>query len=159
MIYAQPDAAKPVVGVVAFVDFDNAAPVGTIPLRSDLAPARTDWHAAATIRVAELESLGPQWDGYHAEPPNIAAIQTASSALGILRELGIQPHRIDPSVEGGIIISFRRGGRYGDLECDNDGDVLALTSDGQGNVDAEPIANSPRSIEGALLRIIAYVSD
>jgi hypothetical protein len=71
--------------------------------------------------------------------------------------MGRQPHRVAASVEGGIVISFRNNNRYGDIECDNEGDIIALTSDGEGDVRAEPVANDPLSIEEALTRIGAYV--
>jgi hypothetical protein len=116
-----------------------------------------DWYAAAVKRVKGFQRLRPGWDSYGALVPNPVAIQSAISILSVLRGMGRQPHRVAASVEGGIVISFRNKNRYGDIECDNEGDIIALTSNGEGDVRAEPVTNDPRSIEEALTRIGAYV--
>jgi HicB-like protein involved in pilus formation len=57
------------------------------------------------------------------------------------------------------LISFRRGDRYGDIERDNDGDVVALVSDGQGHIDAWQVGSDSRLVEDAVSKISLHCPD
>ena len=78
-------------------------------------------------RMVNLEA---DWDSYGAEPPNDVALLAAVQVLDDLASINLDPTSIDPSVEGGICLSFQRGERYGDIECFNTGEILAVTSTG-----------------------------
>lgn len=77
--------------------------------------------------IAEAANVREGWDGYSAPVPNEASIKLAQQAMHSINLLGMDPHGIDPSVMGGINISFFCGDRYADIECGNDGDVCAST--------------------------------
>ena len=56
-----------------------------------------------------------------------------------------------PSAEGGVALCFRNGGNFASLECLNTGEVIALTSDGKGNLNAwEPKGTSLYPADGLM---------
>ena len=61
------------------------------------------------------------------------------------------------SVEGGIGIAFRQGGRYADIESLNSGDILAITSNGAGGMAAWEVQRSTQAISQALKTISDYI--
>jgi hypothetical protein len=120
--------------------------------RADEAPDRIAWLREAHEKLQSLLHLS-----YEADPPNQSAIHRAEQVLTAVNSTRYRPDRIVPSVEGGVVISFRRGDRYGDIECDNDGDVIALVSDGQGNIDVWQVASDSQSVEDAISKIGLHV--
>jgi hypothetical protein len=86
-------------------------------------------------KVRELTSLLPGWDGGLASIPNTVAVRNAEKVLDAISSSSmLQPHRIVPSVEGGIAVTFRAGStRYADIECFNDGELMATTSSKDGD--------------------------
>jgi hypothetical protein len=56
-----------------------------------------------------------------------------------------------------VLIAFRNGDRYGDIECDNDGDIVRLISDGHGTVEARAVAHDPAAIEEATEAVLKHV--
>jgi hypothetical protein len=125
--------------------------------KADEAPDRIAWLRDANEKLKSLLHLSRGWDSYEADPPNQSAIRRAEQVLTAVNSTGYRPDRIVPSVEGGVVLSFRRGDRYGDIECDNDGDMVALVSDGQGQIDTWQIANDRRSVEDAVRKIGLHV--
>ena len=95
--------------------------------KADEAPDRIAWLREAREKLQSLLHLSRGWDSYEADPPNQSAIHRAEQVLTAVNSTPYRPDRIAPSIEGGVVFSFRRGDRYGDIECDNDGDVVALT--------------------------------
>jgi hypothetical protein len=94
------------------------------------------WLSSALCALGRLGKLANNWDSYGAEAPSRLAIETGKYIISVLSGLDLTPTSIDPSAEGGICISFRKGQRYSDIECFNDGTVLAVTaeSDSKPNV-------------------------
>lgn len=86
------------------------------------------WYHAALQRLSALESLATDWSAYGTAPPNAVAMNIAKRVLGQLDNVGFQPTRIDPSEDEGVCIAFRNGDNYADVECFNNGDILAVTS-------------------------------
>ena len=81
-----------------------------------------------------LQGLSEGWDSYGAPPPNENSIEEATKILTLYEHLNLIPARIVPSSEGGVAIVLVRADKYADVECLNDGDVLAATYQG----DEEP---------------------
>jgi hypothetical protein len=125
--------------------------------RADEAPDKIVWLRDATEKLESLLHLSRGWDSYEADPPNQSAIRRAEQVLTAVNSTPYRPDRIAPSIEGGVVLSFRRGDRYGDIECDNDGDMVALVSDGQGQIDTWQIASDSRSAEDAVRKIGLHV--
>jgi hypothetical protein len=97
---------------------------------------REQLYSSLRDQLVSTSSLRKGWDSYSAEAPNTLARSAAGKALEILRPLNAEPAAILPSVDGGIGICFNNGGKYGQLEFLNDGEVHALlyggTDDPQG---------------------------
>jgi len=91
------------------------------------------WLAECYRRLAELQQLPEDWDSYGAAPPNDFAISLARKVLKRLHIVGLPAPHISPSAEDGVCMSFRKGGLYADIECFNSGEMLAATSDGEGD--------------------------
>jgi hypothetical protein len=68
--------------------------------------------------------LSPEWPEESAEAPGSRARRLADYALRLLAEIGMPPHRLVPSLEGGVCIAFGAPGRYADVQFLNSGEVL-----------------------------------
>lgn len=100
--------------------------IGDIILK---ASKRTRFHSQYLRSITELSFLNDNWDSYGAPKPESAAIKNANAILSPLSEAQFEPAKIMPSVEGGICFLFVSGNKYADIECDNDGDIIAGMSD------------------------------
>ena len=108
-------------------------------------------------KLMQLAQLSKNWDSYGAEPPNKIALNWAKETLIILSELELFPIQIGPSVENGVGISFMFGKKYADIECFNEGDILAVTSDRQGNPDVWEVEASTLGIKSAIEKIRVFL--
>jgi hypothetical protein len=121
-------------------------------------PVLTDQERVAQWEKLEsFRNLQHGWDSYEAEPPNEVAMANARRVLHILWSSGTVPpiRTISPSVEGGIGIVFAGShNRYADIECFNDGDILAITSNGE----TEPSVWSPGTEAGGLHSAVERIS-
>lgn len=120
------------------------------------AEARGLWFSVFEKRIKALSQLSNDWDSYGAEAPNGKATYWAGRVILELRDLGLAPDSILPSVEGGVGITFRRNGKYADIECFNTGAILAIKSDGSGQPSAWEIG--PGTIKDTLTTIRAYLN-
>lgn len=119
------------------------------------ADARGLWFSVFEKKIRALSQLSKDWDSYGAEAPNGKATYWAWQVILELRDLGLAPSSILPSVEGGIGITFRRDGKYADIECFNTGEILAIQSDGSGQPSTWEVG--PGTIKEALTKIRAYL--
>jgi hypothetical protein len=116
---------------------------------------------AQSATLDSFRNLRQGWDSYHAEPPSAKAIENARHVLHVLwsSEAALPVRQISPSVEGGVAIVFTgRGQRYADIECFNNGDILAITSDGT----TEPSVwslNEGGSIRRAVEKLNAFFNE
>ena len=104
-----------------------------------------------------LRRLEPGWDGSDAEAPNERSLHWAERTLTLLNQLGFEPARVGASVEGGVTISFIEGDRYGDVECFNSGEILAVTSDRSGQPDVWVVPPDDSEIILTLERIRGFI--
>lgn len=116
------------------------------------------WLGRHVARLHAMQSLSTSWHSYCQNPPNYLAIQRARAVLDAAAALDIEPSNIDPSVDEGICISFRRGGRYADIECFNSGEVLAAESTDDTPTEIWDVDASTDAIEGAIARISEFIS-
>jgi hypothetical protein len=121
------------------------------PPRAEGVPA--PWIREGIERIQQLRFLPRGWDSYDGEPPNGAAIAWAERIVEILGRQDFLPQWIAPSAEGGVMIGFSRGSRFGSIECYNSGSIVGLTSDGQGAIDVWQIAPDDHSIAAAITRV------
>ena len=80
--------------------------------KADEAPDRIAWLREAREKLQSLLHLSRGWDSYEADPPNQSAIHRAEQVLTAVNSTPYRPDRIAPSIEGGVVFSFRRGDRY-----------------------------------------------
>ena len=81
------------------------------------------------LSLAAIENLPENWDSNGAEPPNQVAIQNCQFILTHLVKAELKPSLIEPSTDDAVCIGFWSGSRYADVECFNDGEILAMTHD------------------------------
>jgi hypothetical protein len=87
------------------------------------------WHdeevfAQLSKRLAEMYSLGEDWDSYGAPVPAPRTIANAAHMLAKLRLSLLLPEIVAPSAEGGVAIYFSQGTQKAFIEFLNEGDVL-----------------------------------
>src|SRR5262245_32797346 len=116
-------------------------------------------HGDQLARLDTFRRLQRGWDSYEAEPPSETAIDNARRVLAALWEEGAEARsRLSPSVEGGVTIAFTSPeGKYADIECFNDGEILAITSEGAAEPSVWPVGADAMSLRDAVVKIIAFV--
>jgi len=118
---------------------------------------RKEWLLAAYKKLSKLALLEADWDSYGAEAPTRDSIDAAREILRALADAELEPTSVDPSAEGGVCLSFQRGGRYGDIECFNSGGILAVTSTGPDDTNVWEIERSSVQLGRALSRIRTFI--
>lgn len=108
-------------------------------------------------RLAAFRELAPGWDSYDAPPPNETALRSARSILQFLQEReDVPPVHAAPSSEGGVLLVFSSAGsKYADIECYNDGEILAILSESAGDPAIWPLTLEKGCLQAALERIVA----
>ena len=104
-------------------------------------------------QVDALEHLSSDWDSYGAEAPNTMARKFAHQVLDSLDALQFEPSQVVPSVEGGVVVEFVGDEITADIECFNNGDILAMISDPTKPPDVWPVRSTPKDIHEAISRI------
>lgn len=115
--------------------------------------------AAQIARLESFRSLRPGWDSYDAEPPTETAIDNARHILRVIWTSETAPplRQISPSVEGGVALVFTgRDQKYADIECFNNGDILAITSDGITEPSVWSLNKDGGSIRRAIEKLNAF---
>jgi hypothetical protein len=118
---------------------------------------RREWLVMAYKKLAQFTSLRDDWDSYGAEAPNPWSVDSTRSVLRILSEADFEPTSIDASAEGGVCLSFQHGDRYGDVECLNSGEILAVTSAGGDATEVWEIKDIDRELPTTLNKIRTFV--
>jgi hypothetical protein len=140
---------RPTIGIYPAIDWNDEA-VTSSAYANNVQTAReqiyrsTFWQdklrfANARQRLENIQSLGPDWDTYGAEPPNAIARTLAGKILDLLETASLPPTCLNPTVEGGIAISFIENVRRAVIEIYNTGEVAAATYSDEG----EPIVWEP----------------
>jgi hypothetical protein len=115
--------------------------------------------------MAKLEAfreLAPGWDSYSAPPPNETALRSARSVLRLVHEKEdvFPPVHAAPSAEGGVLLAFSgTGSKYADIECYNDGEILAILSEPACDPTIWPLTPEKAPLQAALERISAFLDD
>jgi hypothetical protein len=120
--------------------------------------------AGLTEQMAKLTAfreLAPGWDSYGAPPPNETALRSARSLLQFLQgREEIPPVHAAPSSEGGVLLVFSAPrSKYADIECYNDGEILAILSEPAGDPAIWPLTVEEECLQAALERIVAFLDE
>ena len=86
-------------------------------------PRYAGWSILLGEQLANLKPIAGE------PPPSARALTDAWTVLDSLVEADLRPTRVTTSAEGGIAFIFERGGKYADIECLNNGCVLAGFTD------------------------------
>jgi hypothetical protein len=118
--------------------------------------------AEQRARLAAFRELAPEWDSYDAPAPNETALNGAQIVLQFLEERDDDvPHvHVAPSSEGGVLLVFSAAGsKYADIECYNDGEILAILSEPAEDPVIWPLRLEKEYLQAALERIAAFLDD
>jgi len=126
--------------------------VSGVPVR------QAGWLLECHRQLEELLRLERDWDSYGAEPPNDLAVSLAKKVVRVLSQQGLSPPCINPSAEEGVCISFRAGRLYADMECFNSGEILAATSNGEGQRRVWEVESRDSEIIEAARRIRKFLN-
>ena len=118
---------------------------------------RNEWLIEAFKKLSRFATLEDDWDSYGAQAPNQGALDKARDVLRLLSEADFEPTSVDPSAEGGVCLSFHQDDRYGDIECFNSGEVLAVTSTGGDETDVWNTKGREQDLRKTLSRIRTFV--
>jgi hypothetical protein len=77
------------------------------------------------MNIKELTELKDGWNSYNAPAPNQISIDNAKKVARILK-LADFPAEVLPSGEGGIGFVFKNGDKKADIECLNNGNIIAV---------------------------------
>jgi hypothetical protein len=109
-------------------------------------------------QLDKLRDLPKDWDTYKADPPNDFALDWAREILSILIESGFPPTKIMASVEGGVGFVFTKKDKYGDIECLNSQEIVAVIYDRKTEPDAWTVALDSQSIRLAIDKIRVFLN-
>jgi hypothetical protein len=114
-----------------------------------------DMIAPLKRQLNEIELATESWRLSVPEPTS-ASIDDARALLDRLQANEVVPYRITPSADGGIGICIKSDGAYADFECDNEGIITGLISDGRGRVEAFPVDPSFEGRNQAIAKVKAF---
>ncbi len=122
-------------------------------------PSRKTDVVAHLSKLESFRNLRPGWDSYEAEPPNETALENARQVLLFLMDSESSlPVLVAPSAEGGVALVFARdSSKYADIECFNDGEVLAITSEPAQEPTIWPLTPDEEGFRTALERITTFL--
>jgi hypothetical protein len=100
---------------VEFIDYAEATGNGN-----------AGWYVNAIRELDQLAKLSSDWNGYGAEAPNITALSQGRLVLDELNKISLKPDRILPSAVGGVSLCFFGSKKYGEVECYNTGETVAI---------------------------------
>ena len=117
--------------------------------------------AAQMARLESFRELAPGWDSYDAPPPNETALRNARRVLRLVDEqVDISPVDVAPSAEEGVLLVFPGdGSKYADIECYNDGEILAILSEPPGEPTIWLLDLEKEQLQTALERIAQFLDN
>ena len=130
------------------------------PLRwtksGNIVPSTFDVHYR---KLGDLSLLTLNWDGCDTPCPTPLCVRHAKQTLEILADLNFEPNGLVPGGEGGIAFTFRRVGKYADIEIFNDGEAMMTlhTRDGHSKPLIEDLDLTKAALQAAVERIINFL--
>ena len=94
-------------------------------------------------------------------PTEKTAITNARRVLGVLWSAGLASsiRAVSPSADGGVGIVFAGSDqKYADIECFNDGEILAITSEGTAEPSVWPLNGEAETLRHAIETISTFLN-
>lgn len=114
------------------------------------------WALGASARLKRLrDKVRVSFEDSEAQPSSKCYL-VANRILTALVDASLKPDSIDVSTDGGVCFSFRNGLRYADIECFDESEVLAVTSEGGDNTKVWDVGSSDFNIASAIGEIRAF---
>lgn len=134
---------------------DPSSASGSIYHHLDFTLNRSNWAANINRKLNSFTSTNSATSDE--ELPNTLSIYQAKNVLEVLIDMQFQPDKLLSSADGGITFTFRQDEKYADVECDNSGEILAITSDGQLEPDVWSV--EPDQISLSLDKIYDFIAN
>lgn len=107
--------------------------------------------------VRAIETIeGQAWNS-EAVRPNETAKKWARYILDLAHSVGLVPEAVIPSAEGGIGFVFGLGRHYADIECFNDGEIVALCSNGQGTIKSWDVDRNDLRVRESINKVNTHI--
>lgn len=94
-------------------------------LSNEISNESSKWNEFAS-KLEVFEGLGAGWDGYNAPAPTKRVVSVSKKFIGILQSRDFFPTRVNPTVVGGVAITFLEGSRKAYVEFLNGNIALLL---------------------------------
>ena len=120
--------------------------------------ASSDWFQDALRALEAMKDLPEDWDASGAEPPNEIAIRNSRMILAELDKANVKPSFVEPSTDDAVCIGFWAGNRYADIECFNNGEILAMIHE-RGNSEPEIWDYDPKYYTPTMERIQRFLNE
>ena len=110
-------------------------------------------------KIRKMAELEKDWDTYGADPPSDKSIEQACHIVSVAESWNFPPVHVCPSAQGGIGICWNNIRLYSDIEVLNDGEILAVTSDGKGGADSIKVWSVDiANLQDSLSRIQSFLN-
>lgn len=129
----------------------SATPSDTRALRHKPESTGRDPVAALRTLIEQLTTLGADWADDESPEPNALALNMCERALQVAANHDLLPSRLRPSPDGGVLLAFQKGSRYGKVEIFNDGDAyLAISGFNYTQPQVFPLRSDLSGLPGAI---------
>jgi hypothetical protein len=133
---------------------------GTQLLDPYLEEGRGADRAAIDESLDAISLLPHGWDSYSAPAPSVVAVRHAKVLVKEADQFGMLPARVEPSVMGGVGVTFSSGNREAVIEFYNKGSAHALfTDEVAGDMRTEPISTDLAGYQKFLIEVRTYLDD
>ncbi|HYA40601.1 MAG TPA: hypothetical protein VEF34_04830 [Syntrophobacteraceae bacterium] len=105
-----------------------------------------------------MRSVQDNWNGQGSAAPNAYAIRNAEEVIELLHQKGLAAHRISPSADEGVAISFLKGDRHALIECYNDGEIAAAIYQNHGEPETWECGSSRDELNETIDKIDEYLN-
>ena len=121
---------------------DRPGPVRSVTIEL---PGMPRWKRPWFVQYVEAElntlcALPERWDGHHAQPITVSAIESTIQVLGSLMDQTSPPPQLFPLADGGIQAEWHVDGNKIEIEIEGNGDAYLLADRHDGSVVAEGAA-------------------
>jgi hypothetical protein len=119
----------------------------------------TGWVRSFQLQLNNMRSIPNNWNGYGSEAPNSRAIRNMQDVIDIVYKKELTPDSLTPSADDGIGLTFVIGKKRAIIECSNQGNIVAVIYESNGEPDVWEMGSSPSEIEDSVDKIFYFIQD